>query len=165
MSQIVLDAVEVEAARVRRAVDPPRGELGWGRDLACAVDLTPSMEEVSGERLLSDAIVRRLTTRRGSLPDARAPGLRDLTYGLDLTSYLNRGITAQEIRALATKVRSELTKDDRIATVSVTVTPSPTGDRLDLDLRVTPRDARNAFRLVLAVTSAGVLVAELRGAR
>jgi hypothetical protein len=165
MSQVVLEVIDAEIARVRRVVHPPRGELGWGRDVACAVDLTPSMDEVSGDRLLADAIVRRLTTRRGSLPDARAPFLRNLTYGLDVTSYLNRGVTSQEIRALATKVRSEVTKDDRIATVSVTVTPSPNGDRLDIDLRVTPRDARDAFRLVLAVTSAGVLVADLRGAR
>lgn len=165
MSKIVLDAIDAEVARLQRVIDPPSSAIGWGRDLSCATDLAASMEEVSGEQLLSDAIVRRLSTARGSLPDTRAPGLRDLSYGMDVTSYLHRGVTAQEIRGLAAKVRSEVTKDARIATVSVTVTPSPTGDRLDLDLRVTPRDQREAFRLVLAVTSAGVLVVELRGAR
>lgn len=165
MSQIVLDAIALEVSRVARVTQPPTQPLGWGRDLSCGTDLTTHMAEVSGITLLAEAMIRRLTTRRGSLPDANAPRLRDLNYGLDLASYLNRGVTSLELRTLASKVRSEVLKDDRIATVSVTVTPSPTGDRLAVDLRATPRGSNESFRLVLAVTDAGVLVVELRGGR
>lgn len=166
MSQIVLDAIAAEVAKLTRVVDPPSGPLGWGTDLSCAEDLTEEMDEVGGldARVLAEAIVRRLTTPRGSLPDVRAADFRDMNYGLDLSSYLNRGVTADEIRGLAAIVRSELTKDDRISGVTVTVTPSPNGSSLAIDLLVTPRDPGiDPFSLVLSVTSSSVLVEELRG--
>ncbi len=166
MSQIVLDAIASDVAKLTRVAEPPTDPIGWGSDLSCGEDLTEGMDEVAGQRLLAESIVRRLTTPRGSLPDLRSVDLRDRNYGLDLASYLNRGVTALEVRALASNVRSEVAKDDRLASVSVTVTPSPTGSSLAVELRVTPRDSRlGPFTLVLAVTSASVLLEELRGAR
>lgn len=166
MSQIVLDAIAAEVVKLERVVDPPAGELGYGTDLSCAEDLTESMEEVTGQRLLAEVAVRRLTTPRGSLPDVRGPDGRDMNYGLDLASYLNRGVVADEIRALASNVRSEVAKDDRFAGVGATVTPSQTGTSLAVALRLVPKDTRlGPFDLVLAVTSAGVLIDELRSVR
>jgi len=168
MSQVVLDAIAAEVAKLTRVVDAPTGPLGYGTDLSCAEDLTDSMEEVSGldARVRGEAIVRRLTTPRSTLPDVRGTDLRDWNYGIDLRSYLNRGVTADEIRGLASNIRSEVTKDDRVSGVTVTVTPSPNGSSLAIDLLVTPRDPSiGAFTLVLAVTSASVLLEELRGAR
>ncbi|MBN8609644.1 MAG: hypothetical protein J0L92_03620 [Deltaproteobacteria bacterium] len=166
MSKLVLDAIAADVAMLTRVVEPPTDPIGWGSDLSCGEDLTEGMDEVTGQRLLAEAVIRRLTTPRGSLPDVRSLDLRDRNYGLDLASYLNRGVTALEVRALATNVRSEVSKDDRLANVSVTVTPSPTGSSLAVELRITPRDSRlGPFSLVLAVTDAGVLVEELRGGR
>lgn len=165
MSQVVLDAIAAEVAKLTRVVDAPTGPLGYGADLACSEDLTESMEEVGGltTRVLAEAILRRLDTPRGTLPDVRGTDLRDWNYGIDLRSYLNRATTDDEIRGLASNIRSELTKDDRIATVVVTVTPSPTGSSLAIDLLVTPVDPSvGIFALVLAVTSASVLIEEMR---
>lgn len=166
MSQIVLDAIASEVAKLTPVIGAPTGDLGYGTDLSCAEDLTEGMEEVSGQRLLAESIVRQLTTPRGSLPDVRGPGLRDMNHGLDLVSYLNRAVTDDEVRALASNVRSEVAKDDRYASVGATVTPSSTGSSLAVALRVVPKDTRiGPFDLILAVTSVGVLIDELRSVR
>lgn len=135
----------------------PTGALGYGSDLSCGSDLTDLMDEVDpfSQRALGEAIVRRLSTPRGSLPD-------DGDYGIDLRGYCNKGTTADDIRALASKVRTELQKDDRIDSVTVTVTPSPTGTTLAITLAVRPFDPNlGGFSLTLAVTSAAVLIQEL----
>lgn len=165
MSQVVLDAIAASVAQLVPSNSPAREPLGYGTDLSCAEDLPPTMDEVSGDQVLAEAIVRRLTTPRGALPDVAGTDLRDMGFGLDLASSLNRGVTSQEIRALATQTRSEVLKDARLAGVSVTVTPSPAGDNLAVALRVEPANSTGPFNLVLAVTAVGVLVDELRGSR
>lgn len=165
MSQIVLDAIAVEIAKLDKASATPTEPLGWGSDLSCSTDLTETMEEVGGltTRVLAEAIVRRLTTPRGTLPDVRGVDLRDWNYGLDLPSYLNRGVTTRDLVNLASNIRAELTKDERIDRVVAKVTPSPTGSSLSVELAVTPRDPLEAFTLVLAVTSSEVLIESLSG--
>ena len=165
MSQVVLDAIAASVAALTPVADAAVEPLGYGTDLSCVDDLTPTMDEVSGTPLLAEAILRRFTTPRGTLPDIAGTDLRDKSYGLDLSEYLNRGLTQQEILAIAAQTRSEAKKDPRIASVRSTVIPSPTGNEFSVDMQVTPADGSGPFALVLAVTSAGVLIAELRGVR
>lgn len=166
MSQIILDAIAADVALLTREIDPPTGPLGYGSDLSCADDLTESVDEVDGSTVLAlgQAIVRRLDCPRGGLPDASVPGLADRNYGMDLSSYCNRPTTTTEIRNLAGNIRQEVTKDDRIASVDVTVTPSPDGSSLAIDLHVTPVDPTlGQFAMTLSVTSAAVLLDAIRG--
>lgn len=162
MSGPVRDWIAAELAGVVRTKSPPIAPLGFGYDLHCDNDLRADMLEIDGVAnptlLLAQAIRRRLDCPRGGLPD-------DLDYGIDLRAYLNRGTPAQEIRVLAGRIRTELAKDDRIDRVTVTVTPSPTGTTLGVGLRVVPQDPQlGGFELILAVTSAEVLINELRRA-
>lgn len=157
---IVTDAIAEGLAALERVQDHAVEPFGYGSDLACSSDLTPGMAEVSGDSIaaLSQAIVRRLDCPRGALPD-------DPDYGIDLRSYCNRGTTADEIRGLATSINGELTKDDRIDRVVVTLTPSPTGSAIRVHLDVTPIDHRvGGFSLTLSASSAAVLIEEI-GAR
>lgn len=134
-------------------------DLGYGSDLSCGADLDVEMSEVDpfSTRALGQAIVRRLDCPRGGLPD-------DPSYGIDLRGYLNRGVTADDIRALASVIRSELSKDDRIDTVRVTVRPSATGDTLRIELFVVPIDPRiGGFSLTMLVTDAATLIEEING--
>lgn len=159
MTDAVRDAIAAAIAELERVTEVPSGPFGYGTDISCAGDLTETMEEVDGfsTLALAQALVRRLDCARGQLPD-------DPDYGIDVRSYCNRGATTQDIRSLASRIRGEVTKDDRVDTATVTVTPSSTGDELGVKVAVTPYDARlGPFTLTLAVTSAAVLIEELRG--
>lgn len=157
MNSPVRDAIAAELAELTQEQPYPVAPFGWGRDLNCASDLLETMGEVDpfSTLALGQAIVRRLDCPRGALPD-------DLDYGIDLRAYLNRGTAAAEIAQLATRIRTEITKDDRIDSAVVTVTPSPSGSSLGVAIRVTPVDAQiGGFSMTLAVTSAEVLVQEI----
>lgn len=158
MSPIVEAAIAEELAKIERVVATPEPPYGYGSDLSCDSDLREDMGEVDGLSLLglAQAIVRRLDCPRGALPD-------DPNYGIALRSFLNRGTTADELRALAGQTRAEIEKDDRVASASVVVTPSSVGDRLAISIVVAPIDPRiGGFSLTLAITSADIVIEEMR---
>lgn len=156
MNATVADAIATEIAALTREVATPVAPFGYGADISCARDLEEDMPEVSGQLVLAQALVRRIDCPRGGLPD-------DGDYGIDLRSYLNRGITTTEQRSIAGAIRSELSKDDRVDTVAVTVTPTPTGESIRVSIQVVPRDPAlgGPFTLTLAVTDGGALVEEM----
>lgn len=161
MGDVVRDAIAAELALLERVVPTPTGALGYGSDIAMtddAGDVHADMLERRGDDplVLAEALVRRLDTPRGSLPD-------DRDYGYDVRGHLNRGTTAQEIRGMSSGVHGEVTKDDRVGSARVDVTPAPDGSSLAIAIQITPADPALApFELVLAVTSAAVLIEEIR---
>lgn len=151
---VLLEELEAEGP----VVDTPSAPFGYGADLDCVQDLTVDMDEVSGDSTLAlaQALVRRLDCPRGALPD-------DDNYGIDLRSYLNRGTPVDELERLAGTIRGEITKDDRVRAAAVTVTPSLTGSSIAVEIRVEAKDPEvGTFTLTLAVTSAEVVLLELR---
>ncbi len=154
---VVRSAIAEELAVLERLVDVPVEPFGYGTDLSLANDLTARMEMVNAftTRALGEAIIRRLTCPRGGLPD-------DADYGIDVRAMVNKGTTTDDLRALAGAIRAEATKDDRIDTVTVVVTPSSTGSDLAIALAVTPADPRiGGFTLTLALSSAALLLEEM----
>lgn len=152
MSETVRAAIDREIAALARVVDAPTLDLGWGRDLACVTELSPTLAEVDPlePRGIGEAALRRLITPRGALP-----GDRD--YGLDVRSFLNRGVPLAELRDVAGLVRVELTKDDRIAEVTVDVT-MPSAGALRFAMQIVPADpALEPFALIFGVTSSDVV--------
>jgi hypothetical protein len=140
-----------------RGVPIPTGELGYGADLSCVLDLSEDLTEVDpfSVRAIGEATVRRLLTARGSLPDHR-------DYGLDVRGMCNRGVPVAELRDLGGQVRNEISKDDRIESAAVTVT-SQAGGQLDFAVRITPAViGLTPFSLTFAVVS-GQLTVEAIG--
>lgn len=138
----------------------PTGPLGYGTDLSLATDLTDTMDTVDpfSTRAIAEAAIRRLSTPRGAL-------LGDPDYGIDVRAYCNRGVTDEDLRTLAARIRAELEEDDRVDAAAVVVTPSADTTSLTISIRITPFDARlTTFSLTLAVTSADVLIQELAAA-
>jgi hypothetical protein len=165
MSKIVLDAIAADVALLERRLEPPSGELGYGTDLSCAADLAADFAEVDpfSPLALAEALVRRLDCPRGTLPDASSPTLVDADYGIELRAYLHGPLTPAELRGLEGAIQAELTKDDRVDGVLVTVEVAPNGESFTVDLQVTAIDPRvGDFALTLAVTDAAVLLEELR---
>lgn len=160
MSAVVKDRIAEELALLVQVVDFPESPFGYGSDILCDSDVDEFVREVDAfsTLALAQAIVRRLDCPRGALPD-------DADYGIDVRSYLNRGVDARDIRALAGQIRSEVLKDDRVATLTVTVTPNSVGSQLRIELAVRPVDAAiGGFSLTLSATSAAILIEEIRAA-
>lgn len=152
MADVVRDTIAAELALIERMVPTPAEPLGYGSDISCTDDLDPDMREVEGLEVLVQALLRRQDCPRGALPD-------DPSYGISLSEYLNEGTTDADIRALASKIRGELRKDDRVDVVVVTVTPNADGSRLRIREVITPLDPRlGPFAMVLAVTSSSVVL-------
>jgi hypothetical protein len=157
MSQLVLDAIAASTAELTRLVPVPTGPLGYGTDLSCVEDVTEDLAEVDpfSPQAIGEALLRRLTTPRGQLPD-------DPNYGMDLRGYCNRGVPTGELREIAGQIRSEVTKDDRVEDVSVVVTV-PALNAMSVRIDVTPADpSLDPFTLTFAVTSGQLLLEAIR---
>lgn len=153
MTDAVRDAIAASLLLETRIVADPVEPYGYGSDVSCVSDVDAGVVELSGSDplVVAQALVRRLDTPRGSLPD-------DPSYGISLRSYLSAGTTTTDIQRLAGVIRNELVKDDRVESLSVTVTPSTTGDALAVLLSITPADSGIPFTMTLAVTSGAVLL-------
>ena len=148
MSQIVLDSIAADIAELTRVVPVPTAPLGYGVDLSCVDDLTEDLAEVDpfSPVAIGEALLRRLTTPRGQLPD-------DPDYGFDIRGYCNRGVPVGELRSLAGQIRSEVTKDDRVEDATVTVT-IPSLNSMTVAILVTPADPTlDTFTLTFSVQS------------
>ncbi len=160
MSEIVKAAIAAELALLEQETDFPVEPFGYGSDISCDSDVAPDVAEVDpfSTLALAQAIVRRLDCPRGQLPD-------DKDYGISLRQYANKGTTAAEIQSLAGQIKNEIAKDDRVESLTVTVRPSSTGTTLRVELAVLPVAARlGGFTLTLSVTSAAILIEEIKAA-
>jgi hypothetical protein len=130
--------------------------LFYGTDLACVLDVTPTLDEVDPQSTVAigEALVRRLITPRGRVLD-------DGTYGFDLRGQLNHGVTQPGLTRLQSSIRVECLKDDRIddATVSV-VMASVASRQMRVQISATAADSAQDFSLTFFVTSDGVQLIE-----
>lgn len=131
----------------------PVAPLAWGHDLSCVTDCDELFSETpqGSPLIVAQAVVRRWTTSRGALLD-------DADYGFNVLSYLNRGLTQDDIRTLQRKLVAEAQKEERVQTCEVQLTVPLIG-AMDISARITLADPRSsAFRFVLAVDGPEVLL-------
>ena len=130
----------------------PPDALGYGTDLACVLDITPTLAEVDpiSTVAIGEALVRRFITPRGRVLD-------DGTYGFDLRGQVNKGVTPAGLTRLQSSIRTECLKDDRIddAVVAVTMT-SVASARMRVQIAVSAADSGQDFSLTFFVTADGV---------
>jgi hypothetical protein len=146
---LALTMVELKAA------NQPSTTLYLGSDLCCTDDLLESMgeREESDPLLVAEAVVRRITTARGTLLD-------DLDYGVDIADELSRATTRQDRASLEGRIRGELAKDDRIDELFVTLTDNTEIDRT-FELSIFGTTAEGPFRLVMAIKAGALMVQEM----
>lgn len=113
----------------------------FGTDFSAVDDLDPNMRTISGRQVLKEACARRLSTPRGGL--WYAPN-----YGDDVRRYLNSNTDPRVIEQTAA---AELAQDDRVESVSVSVTFDEEQGTFTLDVALT--DAEGPFEFTLAVDS------------
>lgn len=138
-------------------VPVPGAPLGYGTDLSCTNDCTDNFDEVDpfSQRALAEALMRRLTTRRGALLD-------DSNYGLGVHLWLNHAATARDLQSYSDQVVGECSKDDRCPTGNrCQVSFDLATNRLGFALFVNAVDPRTGvFTLTFSVDADGVALIE-----
>lgn len=108
-------------------------------------DIDPSMPLITGNRVVAEAIARRLLTRRGKL-------IGSPNYGIDVRDFLNAAIDTRQISSIQGVIQTEVEKEERVETAVVGVTFA--GERLTTDVRGATADG--PFELVLNVSAVTV---------
>lgn len=115
-------------------------DTDFGVDLAGVLDVGSTLVVTSGRRALAEAIVRRLTTPRGSL-------FYDFDYGFDLRQFLSA--PAPQPGFLEMQVRTEVEKEERVESVEV----ETSFNSETLTVRLTVTDGGGPFKLTIAVSA------------
>jgi hypothetical protein len=79
------------------------------------IDLTPDMRMATGRDVLSQSLVRRQTTPRGTV-------LTSPNDCIDIRQLLSSGQTQAQLAAIASIIRGELLKDQRVNDAPVVIT-------------------------------------------
>lgn len=126
----------------------------YGTDVSTFPGFDATGRTITGPRVVAEACLRRLTTRRGSLS-------YDPDGGYDLTDLLNEDLSASDLRRHELAAELELEKDDRITSADVTLTLDAA--TFTLSVRITgtlSNGAAFAFTLAISQVSAAVLKVE-----
>lgn len=97
----------------------------YGSDFAGVGDITPTMREVEGPRVVVEAIANRLISPRGCL-------WYDTAYGFDLRQFFNGAV--QDTGRIAAGIVEQAELDERVDSAEATV--SFVGQTLTSRLRV-----------------------------
>lgn len=122
--------------------------IDFGSDFAGFSDVTALFEERGSDDpwIVPEALLRRLSTTRGSNPD-------DLDYGYNVAELLRMPMTGAELATVPGRIRAECMKDDRVETADVKLErTSPTS----FLLRLSGETAVGSFDLVAGIED-GVL--------
>jgi phage baseplate assembly protein W len=124
----------------------------FGTDVLCFPGLDETFSLASGGRVVAEALARRLSTPRGSLPFHP-------DYGLDVRAWLNDAISQDLLYRLKASAERECEQDERVEAVEVAVTYVQATQALRL--RVTATTAQGPFRFTLSVSQVSIdLLAE-----
>jgi len=131
-------------------VAAPLGQVDYGSDVSTFPDLDPSFANISGTRVLGEAIARRLMTARGSLPDQP-------NYGTDVRTYLCEGfnLNGSTLTQMKNAIERECLQDERIASADAGMYFNPQTGVLNVTLVLGPAQGPN-FQLVISVTAVTV---------
>lgn len=120
--------------------------VDFGKDISCTTSLRTG-RYATGPRLVAEAAYRRLTTPRGMLRG----GEDEANYGIDLLGLIGQAPPKTIAAALPQRIQSELSKDERIATVNVVVTVTTKGPSTTFNIAISGTTAQGPFSLKLSV--------------
>lgn len=89
--------------------------VDFGSCWSCVDDLVMPATIASGNRVVGEAIARRLITRRGGL-------VSDPNYGFDLGEFVEADLSPRDLALVSSGIVAECKKDDRVVSAVATVT-------------------------------------------
>jgi hypothetical protein len=102
-------------------------------------------ETVSGRTLLIHALIRRISCKRGTLPDVVIPTNKG-RYGVDVLDFANADMPDEDIGQMAAAIDDQFRQDERVVTSTTTATLSNNV----LTITSLVQDATGPFRLTFA---------------
>lgn len=129
----------------------PDPGTNFGTDTSCVTAIRTG-RLASRLQLIAEAAYRRLTTPRGMLYG----GEDEANYGLDLVGLIGTVVNKSQAAALPAQIQAELQKDERIQSVTATVSQSAQGAELTWSIQIACVTASGPFSLVLAVSGVTV---------
>ncbi len=134
---------------------------GYGVDVWC-VDSLVTGRFADGPTLVAQALYGRLVTPRGTLQGYDDEhNDEESAYGFDVAGYVGAVGTTTAIGALPGLIDGELSKDDRVLTVTTTaaIEKDSAGQvSITLDIAVVLRDDGETFTLTLSATAEALAV-------
>ena len=123
----------------------------FGTCWSCVTDLTMPAVMVSGNRVVAEAIVRRLQTPLGGLID-------DPNYGYLIANEINDDLSPADVSRIQSGVEEECLKDERVVAADVTVTLTGAGT---LVVNILVSTATGPFSLVLGISDVTVAILQV----
>jgi hypothetical protein len=125
----------------------------FGSDVSTFPDLDPAFGEMTGPRVVGEAVARRLSTPRGALRYSPS-------YGYDLRDLLNESVTQASLVAWQSAIQAECEQDERVLQASAAL--SYDSSTMSLTITVGLLTADGPFKLVLLVTAATLSILDAR---
>lgn len=128
----------------------------WGSCLATlpqngVIDLTPDMQVATGRDVLSQSLIRRQTTPRGSV-------ITSPNDCIDIRSYLSKGLTATQLKTLSSTIRQEILRDQRVQAAQVSLTYNAATGATMIQENITSSYGPFTLTLQLTATSINAIV-------
>lgn len=119
--------------------------VDYGTDLSCKADLDPLLRDVTGDELMAEVCLRRLSCRKGLL----LSDPNDNT--LDARDFIGAGISPSSLGLIQAQCATALLGDERILSAVVVATFDTRTKTLTLGITAT--GANGPFSLTLVVTA------------
>ncbi len=115
----------------------------WGGDVSTFPDLDATFSLLTSQRVVAEAVARRLLTPHGTL-------FYDPDSGLDVRELLSEGFTPAKIYRLKSLISSEAEADERVLSADVSLVFNPLAQTLKVTVRLELADGPD-FALVLDI--------------
>lgn len=122
--------------------------IDYGTCISVTDDLPRRWKYSTGTQVIAEALYRRWSTDRGSLP-------YDPNYGENVRDMIGETMSASLVASWQSRIALEALKDERVEDCRVSVVYTPATQTATITASVTPSGA-SPFRLVLAVTDVTV---------
>jgi phage baseplate assembly protein W len=119
----------------------------YGSDVLVFPGVDGNLNLVADWRVVAEALARRLSTPRGTLPFHP-------DYGLDVREYLNEAVTQDALYRMKAAVELECEQDERVENAEATITYSASTQTLRLSIEATT--TTGPLRFVLNVSQVSV---------
>lgn len=123
----------------------------YGSAVSWVSDMAPEGHVVTGNRVVAEALARRLMTPRGRL-------IGYPNYGYDLTQFVNADMSERDLIAMQAGIKAECEKDERVESASVASVLRSDGL---MTVTINVVGAKGPFSLVLEVSAVTVKLLEV----
>lgn len=120
----------------------------WGTDVSTFPDLDATFSLLGSQRIVAEAVARRLLTPHGTL-------FYDPDSGVDLRELLGEGFTQAKLYRLRSLISSEAEADERVLSAAVALTFNAAAQSLSVRVTIQTADGPD-FALVLDINKLSV---------